>query len=255
MTISILYPTRPFVVHWVKISLARSFYGERMNKLPIAGLFAATLLLPGCIKYYELSTTEFPQGNEIKQQTTLAENYIRSIKIYNQFETVALFDALWLSSDVRTYYAQRFSEKRGKDTESLKAIESRQLEETNHWIGFYVLSDIRARNQSSLKEKNAAWTMHLMVNDKIKLEPISIKEVELDPEYQALFGTRFTHFKSIYLVKFPAYDLDGKPYIAIPKPSLVLTMCGPQREGKAVWNKQSCSQTMVMNDHEDFYWG
>lgn len=224
-----------------------------MNKTALAGLFALGLLLPGCIKYYELSTTEFPQGDEITPQSVLTENYVRSIKIYNQFETVALFDILWLSSDVRTYFANRFCTKRGKDLESHKAIESRQLEETNHWVGFYVLSDIRTRNQTSLKEKNAAWTMHLTINDKIKLEPISITEVELEPEYLALFGHRFNNFKSIYLVKFPAYDLDGKPYITIPKPSLVLTVCGPKREGKAVWNKQTCSQTTAMND-EDFYW-
>ncbi len=226
-----------------------------MNKTALAGLFALGLLLPGCIKYYELSTTEFPQGDIVTAQSVLADNYIRSVKIYKEFETMALFDFMWLAADVRTYYAERFCAKRGKDLESRKAIESRQLEETNHWIGFYVLADIRMKNQTSLKEKNAAWTMHLLVNDKIKLETLSIKEVELEPEYQVLFGTRFNNFKTVYLVKFPAYDLDGKPYITVPKPSLVLTICGPEQEGKAVWNKQSCSQTTAMNHNEDFYWG
>lgn len=224
-----------------------------MNKTALAGLFALGLLLPGCIKYYELSTTEFPQGQTITPQAVLTKNYLRTIRIYNEFETIAAFDMLWLSPEVRTYYANRFCNKRGKDTESLKAVESRQLEETNHWIGFYVLSDIRNRNHASLKEKNAAWTFHLTINDKITVEPLSIKEVELEPEYQALFGHRFNSFKSVYLIKFPAYGLDGKPYITTPKPSLVLHVAGPQKESKAVWNKTSCSQTNVLND-EDFYW-
>lgn len=224
-----------------------------MNRSAHALFLLAMLFLPGCIKYHELSTTEFPQGKVVEQQAVLATNYLRSIKLYNQFETIAGFDMLWLSSDVRSYFAQRFCAKRGKDAESFKAIESRQQEETNHWIGFYVLSDIRTRGHVSLKEKNAAWTMFLTIDKKTKVEPLSIKEVELEPEYQAIFGHRFNSFKSVYLVKFPAYGLDGKPYITTPKPSLTLTVCGLQREGSAVWNKQTCSKTTALND-EDFYW-
>lgn len=224
-----------------------------MNR-PSYALFLLTMLVfPGCIKYYELSTTEFPQGNEVARQSVLAANYLRSIKLYDQFQTIACFDMLWLSSDVRSYFAQRFCSKRGKDAESFKAVESRQQEETNHWIGFYVLSDIRSRAHVSLKEKNAAWTMYLTIDKKNKVEPLSIKEVELEPEYQAIFGHRFNSFKSVYLVKFPAYGLDGKPYIKTPKPSLILTVCGLQREGSAVWNKQTCSKTTALKD-EDFYW-
>jgi hypothetical protein len=146
------------------------------------------------------------------------------------------------------------SAKRGKDTEVLKAIESRQLEETNHWIGFYLLSDIRIRKHDSLKEKNAAWTFHLTIDDKVTLEPTSIKEVELEPEYQVLFNHRFNNFKTVYLVKFPAYGMESTPYITTPKPSLVLTVAGPVREGTAVWNKKSCSQTILVGNHDDFYW-
>ncbi|MBM3886548.1 hypothetical protein FJ364_01345 [Candidatus Dependentiae bacterium] len=217
-------------------------------------LFALGLLLPGCIKYYELSKTEFPQGKVVKDQTQIAHQYMRSVKIYDEFRTVALFDLLWLSPEVRTYFTNRFCAKRGKDNETRKAIENRQLEETNHWIGFYVLSDIRTREHTSLNEKNAAWTFYLTINNTIKLEPLSIKETELEPEYQALFGSKFNSFKSVYLVKFSAYGLDGKPYITTTKPALSLSICGTHREGKAEWNIGTTHQTMVMN-HEDFYWG
>jgi hypothetical protein len=216
-------------------------------------MLTAFLLLPGCIKYYELSTTEFNQGKEVEQKSLLTQNFVRTIRLYDQFSTIALFDSLWLSPDVRTSYSKRFCDKRGKDEATLKAIENRQLEETNHWIGFYVLADIRTRHNTSLNEKNAAWTFYLTINDKIKVEPLSIKEVELEPEYQEIFGHRFNNFKTAYLVKFPAYGLDGKPYITTPKPTLSLHVCGPQREGTAVWNKSTCSQTMARRD-DDFYW-
>lgn len=224
-----------------------------MNKWIHAGLFVLTLLLPGCVKYYELSTTEFNQGSEVTQKTLLTKNFVRSIKLYDQFETVASFDALWLSPDVRSSYAKRFCSKRGKDDATLQAIENRQLEETNHWVGFYVLADIRTKHNISLNEKNAAWTFYLTINDKIKVDPISIKEVELEPEYQEIFGHRFNNFKTAYLMKFPAYGLDNKPYITTPTPSLKLHACGPQREGYALWNRFSCSQTKAQRD-EDFYW-
>lgn len=227
--------------------------GDSMNIRLRAGIFALGLLLPGCMKYYELSTTEFPQGSLVEQKANLAQQYLRSIKLYDQFATVALFDSLWLSPDVRTYFAKRFCDKRGKDSETHKAIQNRQLEETNHWIGFYVLADIRTRNHTSLNEKNAAWTFYLTVNKTTKLEPISMKEAELEPEYLALFGRCFNNFKTTYLVKFPAYGLDGKPYINSANPELSLHVCGPAQEGIAQWNIGPTPQTIAVNN-EDFYW-
>ena len=224
-----------------------------MNRCIRAGLFALGLLLPGCIKYHELSKSEFPQGTLVEEQSALSQQYVRSVKLYDHFTTIALFDTLWLSPEVRTYFANRFCAKRGKDNETRKAIENRQLEETNHWIGFYVLADIRTKPQTSLNEKNAAWTFHLTINNKITVEPLSIKEMELEPEYQALFGHRFNNFKTIYLIKFPAYGLDAKQYINSDKPALSLAICGPRQEGKAQWNIGATPQITAMND-DDFYW-
>lgn len=225
-----------------------------MNKTAFAGLFIAIFLLPGCIKYYELSTTEFPQGELIQAPSLLKKNYVRSAKIYNEFATVASFDALLLAPEVRTFFAERSCNKRGKDKETTKAIKSRQLEETNHWIGFYVLADIRTRNNTALKEKNAAWTLYLTIEDTVKLEPLSIKEVELEPEYQTVFGQLFNNFKNVYLVKFPAHSIDGKAYTGANKPKLKLTFAGPKHECSALWDTQSCSYKETGND-EDFYWG
>lgn len=225
-----------------------------MNRIALMGFCFTSLLLSGCVKYYELSTTEFPQGSSAPSQATLKKRFVRSLKLYNQFETIAAFDVLWLSPEVRSNYAQRFCAKRGKDADALKAIESRQIEETNHWIEFYILSDIRKRGHGSLKEKNAAWTVHLTINNKVTLESMSIKEVELEAEYQTIFGHLYNSFKNIYLVKFPAYGLDGKQYITTPHPTIKLTIAGPEREGSLVWDKASCTQKLEINNDEDFYW-
>ena len=159
----------------------------------VAGCFGCLVicLMPGCVPYHKLAKTEFPQGSEHKDKREMVHNYVRTAKVYDQFKTQAIFDAIWLSDEARTVYTELYSKRRGKDNGACEALLKRQLEENHHWISMYVLADIRHKTNVSLHDKNALWTLCLEAKNGERVEPISVKEVEVEPEYQSIFGHRF----------------------------------------------------------------
>ena len=66
-------------------------------------------MLPGCIKYYRVAKTEFPQGKEQVEEQFEARDDIKSVSIYDQFETTAFFDVMWFSEVIRDAYVDLYS--------------------------------------------------------------------------------------------------------------------------------------------------
>lgn len=214
-------------------------------------------LLPGCIKYHRTLPAEFPQGQEKQDYRGITAEYVKSARVYEQFVTRAFFDALWLSDEVRVAYAKLHCGKRGKSVEDTDAFIDRQREENNHWSVFYVLADVRDRQGTSLSDKNAPWTFYLKIGD-YKTAPLSVKEVDLEPEYQRLFGKQFNLFKTAYMVKFPVRKVSGKHKVklsddvqlVIESVDKLVTLSWPVGKEK----KDKRSEKKVLKD-EDFYWG
>jgi hypothetical protein len=50
----------------------------------------------------------------------------------------------------------------------------------------------------------------LLAKNGQRINSISLKEVEIEPEYKFLFGHRFNLFKRIYLLKFPVTEFNFK---------------------------------------------
>ncbi len=212
------------------------------------------VFVPGCIKYHKTLPTEFPQGEITQNYSDITASYVKSTRVYDQFVTRAIFDALWLSDDVRIAYSKFHCAKRGTSVEDTEAFIARQREENNHWTTFYVLADVRDRQNTSLSDKNAPWTFYLKVGDN-KSAQLSIKEVDLEPEYQRFFGTQFNLFKTAYIVKFPALDIasdqkDKAVHLIIESVDKSVTLTWPIGVAK----KAETAKKKVKSD-EDFYWG
>ena len=209
-----------------------------------------------CIKYHKTLPTEFPQGVEKQDFRALGQSYVRSKRVYDAFETRALFDALWMSYDVRLAYADLYCKKRGKTAAETEAFLTRQLEENNHWISLYVLAEIREKYNISLSDKNALWTFYLETkHGKVVLE--SIKEVELEPELQLLFGAQFNYFKTAYLLKFPVLDANNKQILS-EQDTLTLVIESVDKKVALTWapsDKKAKKERVKAQKHEDFYWG
>lgn len=211
-------------------------------------------LMTSCVKYYDLVKSEFPQGTSRPDKRDEAAQYRRSAVVYNQFETQAIFDALWLSDQLRTAYVDLYADKRGLDRDAKQQMLKRQLEENKHWILFYVLADVRDKVYAALHEQNAAWTLSVKIDNYKTLVPDSIKEVDLEPEYQLLFGKTFSLFKTAYLITFPLTpELAQK--IARQEVNMVgLHIRSPYKECVLQWHKQEILKTRNVQADEDFYW-
>jgi len=86
-------------------------------------IMVAVILLPGCAGVVDWAETTFKQAEGYQYNRELVNEYIRSIRIYDQFTTIAIFDALWLSDEIRTEYADLYVKMHGR-TQFFKIQES-----------------------------------------------------------------------------------------------------------------------------------
>lgn len=255
------------------------------NVMTKACLLVMLCFMTSCVKYYDLIKSEFPQGKDQPDYRVVASLYKRTATVYDEFQTKAAFNALWLSDELRTAYVNVYCNKRGLSNDEKEEMLKRQLEENKYWVSFYVLADIRSKTNSSLSDPNAMWTPYLKLGDFDTLVPESIKEVDLDPEFQLFFGKTFNLFKVAYLIKFPiqpqpsvvaaaAISDSGadtpKPActrVVAPRPDLArklancsitlvqLVIRSIYKECTLTWDRDEMAKKRKVLCDEDFYWG
>lgn len=222
-----------------------------IKKTMVSLLCGGVLLFSGCIKYHQTLPQEFPQAPRDTSYQDVVRPYIRSARLYHQFSTKALFDALWLSNEVRTAHGLMYCKKRGISQENTDAYIARSHEENLHWTTFYVLADVRDCSGVSLSDKLSPWTFYMTYKNK-SYAILSVKEIDIEPEYRAFFGEQRAQFKTAYLIKFPALA-DGEPLDA----DLTLTIQSPDMMTRLSWEygKDVVLKKVTRKNYEDFYWG
>lgn len=246
------------------------------NFMMNACLLVMLVFMTSCVKYYDLVKSEFPQGKDQPDKREVAAHYKRTATVYDEFQTKAVFNALWLSDELRTAYVDVYCDKRGLSCDEKEEMLKRQLQENKYWVSFYVLADVRSKTNQSLSDENAMWTLHLKLGDYETLIPESIKEVDLDPEYQLFFGATFNLFKTAYLVKFPLQpepSLPASASAAVPVPRVVsrpdlarklangtitlvqLIVKSIYKECTLTWDRDEIAKKRKILRDEDFYWG
>ena len=188
-------------------------------KIRLFCISVLVMLLPSCGRIIDWGEKTFIQAPSLQASITQAQQYIRSVTMYDQLYTCARFDALWLSNDVRINYTDLYVLKFGKTEEQKKAFLRRQFEENNHFITFYVLS----LYEHPLGNSNSEWTVFLQVDDK-NYAPIEIKSIELSPEYMYIFGKKYNRFKVPYSIKFDAKDINDQ-YLITPETKKIILYC------------------------------
>lgn len=189
------------------------------------------LLLPSCGRIIDWGERNFIQAPSLNADITQAQQYIRSVTLYDQLTTRARFDALWLSDTVRMNYANLYALKFGKTEEQKNLFLRRQLEENNHFITFYVLS----MYEYPLGDTGSEWTLFLNIDDK-NYAPIEVKSAELAPEYIYIFGKKYNRFKVPYSVKFDAKDINDQFLITPETKNITLYCRSLKAEVTFVWN-------------------
>lgn len=163
----------------------------------------ALLSIPGCGKIVDWSKSNFYQGQEYDTYKDQIKPFIRSVTLYDQLTTQAHFDALWLSNEVRSAFADLHAARLSKSPEHKNVFLRRQLEENNHYISFYILSFYGAK----LAAPETHWTFFLEVDGKT-YQPAEIKLKDLPYEYQVFFGNLFNRFKEPFHLRFNARDIE-----------------------------------------------
>lgn len=194
-------------------------------------LIIALVGLSGCGRIIDWGKELAPQGDPFKQNLASAREYIRSATAYDQLSTVATFDALWLSDEVRSAYVRLFVDRRGKGEEQYATIVRRQLEENNFVIAFYVLCPFEV----SLGDAEADWMVFLRVNN-AQYAPTEVKIIDLAPEYRAIFDKRVNRFKQAYIVKFDTRDASDAALIGASTKTLSLVFRSMRKDLTLIWD-------------------
>ena len=198
---------------------------------------AAITLLSGCgINYTEISQSEFPQGQSQDLKPEIAFNYIRSARVYDEFMTKGIFDALWLSDETRTAFVDLFVRKRGRDEDFHTGLLRRELDENMHYITFYILADVRGQDNTELNDRDAIWTMYLQAPSGETVPPVSIEHIDLSPEIKSFFAWRATQYKTPYEVKFPVTNIMGNEYLDNSGP-FKLVLSSVERNVEMIWDE------------------
>ena len=81
----------------------------------LIGFVGLIIFFHGCVPYFKLSKSEFPQGKELDiKQLAVTNQYLKSSTIYNKYATLAIFDVLLLADSVRNAYVNLNSQKTGE---------------------------------------------------------------------------------------------------------------------------------------------
>ncbi len=191
---------------------------------------AGLILLSGCggnvIDWAEVT---FNQSGCYKKDEMVVRRHLKSIQLYDQFSTVGMFDALWLSDEIRSLYADYYSRALGKDEEGKLSFLRRQLSANTYHISFFIL----ALNETPLTILPPVWVMYLEIGDK-KYTPAELKIVELPFEYKSFFGTLCSNHKSSYEVKFERQDQAGTDILA-GQDHMTLVFSSAEYFGSITW--------------------
>lgn len=197
-------------------------------------MVSCIVLLPGCGRVIDWGKNTFYQGDIVPIDASKAQKNIRSIAVYDQFTTRAIFDALLLSDEVRMVYTDMYARKSGKNEDQYKAFLRRQLEENKHYISFYVLS----LYEKPLGESTSEWNIFLQVDTRSgDLVPVEVRSVEIPAEYRLLFGKKFNRFKVAYSVKFATKDAEDAAIITDDTRAISLIFRALDKEVKLTWNR------------------
>ena len=197
-------------------------------------------LLPGCGgNIVDWADETFSQGRINKDHENTVKPFLRGIRLYDQFDTLAIFDAIWLSDTVRTAYAQVYAKMMGKDEEAYIDFLRRELSANTYFVSFYVLS----QKSIPLTDLPPLWVVHLEVDGK-KYLPAEIKAVELAAEYLGFFGKRVNNHKEPYEIRFDRKDAEGIDILE-GKREIKLFFSSPRHYGVMSWNIDEDSKIIL----------
>ena len=149
----------------------------------------------------------FTEANQGVLRQNPFQDLVKTCKLYNQFTTLATFDAVQLDENIVRLLVDKKKEVRCLTQAEADGELDQQLSELAQKHVFYVLADVRADRYEKLTDKKAEWRLGLKEQPSDQpAAPQKITETELDAETRLLFGEDWREasaFKTVYKFEFP----------------------------------------------------
>lgn len=206
---------------------------------------------PGCRRYYEWGKKFFIQVDKRSIELCHARSYHGSVHIYHGFETVGMFDILWISDEVSDWYYDQIQKRYALSDEALDAIKKDDEHNRTNFVTFYLLmtepNDVTFFPQVGV-DVTSEWSTVLGVNgDEYRAQ--EVKEVDLVPEYKELFceyqspyqliEESHIRYRNIHRVRFNRYDEDKQDLLADGN-DLKFILRSTRYEIVFAWNPETC---------------
>ena len=182
-----------------------------MKRITLLSAFCALVLLSSCSRLMHWTYHTFHEPDYIKVDLMpVRYRFLRTIRAYDQLNTVALFDVLWLSYEVIDAYSILYALRRGQDKAYEASIRECRLDELERdSFSFIVL--IAQEDGLAFGNLHGKWGVALEIENRTYCpKKVSIID-DFEYEYKAIFGDFYNRFKTPYLVQFDAYDEYGSP--------------------------------------------
>jgi hypothetical protein len=165
-------------------------------------------LLSSCTRYYRWGKQQFTQVDKRAGDDQAVVSYLRSVDLYDEFQTVGMFDALWLSEEVRLHYIDQIAKRFALLDDKVAKMRKDALEENERLLSFYLV--MTQNNDGILPElaaRDAQATWAVVLRQDGKEYPVkTVTRVDLEPEYRQIFGKRYSRYRTAYKLDFNRYS-------------------------------------------------
>ncbi|OGB83109.1 hypothetical protein A3F66_05195 [candidate division TM6 bacterium RIFCSPHIGHO2_12_FULL_32_22] len=207
-------------------------------------------LLPGCSRrVINWGAKRFNQGCAVDNYECLTYQYIRSVKVYDQFRTMGIFNAMWLADTVRRAYVNVHACKYALPEDIYYNLLETEATKAKRTISFYMLVWYPKWCGAEFDKPSARWIVYLKVGDRA-YAPRCIKRVNLPCEYVLFFGRVMNNFKKSYYVEFDAFDPDGTEILSGNR-DMVLCLRSYDKQTFLRWEFDECG--CLLPRHYDDY--
>lgn len=220
--------------------------------LSVLFFFQCIVLLTGCNKIIDWGKANFKQAAKYGQDfVKRAKPYLRSTIVYKQFTTIARFDTLFLTDQVRTLYVDYHKVSHGLAAEQESVMRKRLMHENKLYVSFYVVASQKEHSYATNKalftgsyqkesdilgSKDASFNVYMKVGS-AQYYPESIKVVDLPLEYKNIFSDVLDQFSTVYLVRFAMQNSQGHAiFEPMKKYNVALKFTSAVYQVESVWN-------------------
>ena len=165
------------------------------------------------------------------------DNWTRTVKVFEGFETRLYFSATYKSPSFRESYADRYVESYGLGESYRSALIERETEQGDRYNEFFFTAYTPVDEWNDFEKKESIWRLYLEDDTGARLTPVSITKLDNSDPVLREFFPYFDIWSSAYIVKFPKYSDAGTEPIPGPNTAFMrLIATGVIGQGQLEWS-------------------